>query len=88
MSKNYSQRTKTIKVKTLDIPKEKISEYKEAFDLFDKDGSGSISATEIYKIMKNFGNTIPMKQIKEMIDKIDDRYKFILISFCIVEMEN
>lgn len=36
----------------LDVPEEKLSEYKEAFDMFDKDHSGSISVQEISKIMK------------------------------------
>ena len=41
--------------RVLDIPEEKINEYKEAFDMFDKNKKGTISANDITKIMKNFG---------------------------------
>ena len=34
----------------LDIPEEKIAEYKEAFDMFDKNKKGTISATDIKKL--------------------------------------
>ena len=43
----------TTYIKRLAIPEDKILEYKEAFDMFDKDGGGTISASEIVKIMKN-----------------------------------
>ena len=57
--------------KKLDIPEEKIAEYKEAFDMFDKDGSGTISVTEIVKIMKNYGNPMSKEEIQNMIKDID-----------------
>ena len=52
--------------KKLDVPQEKLDEYKEAFDMFDKDHSGTISIDEIAKIMKNFGNPMSKDDIKEM----------------------
>ena len=58
--------------KKLDIPEDKIAEYKEAFDMFDKDGSGTISVTEIVKIMKNFGYPIKKAEAQQMIADIDD----------------
>ena len=58
--------------KRLDIPEDKIAEYKEAFDMFDKDGSGTISVTEIVKIMKNFGYPIKKSEAQQMIADIDD----------------
>ena len=57
--------------KKLDVPQEKLDEYKEAFDMFDKDHSGTISVDEIAKIMKNFGNPMSKDDIKEMIKDID-----------------
>lgn len=57
--------------KKLDVPQEKLDEYKEAFDMFDKDHSGTISIDEIAKIMKNFGNPMSKDDIKEMIKDID-----------------
>ena len=58
--------------KVLDIPEDKIAEYKEAFDMFDKDGSGTISVNEIVKIMKNFGYPIKKSEAQKMIADIDD----------------
>ena len=58
-------------VRKLDIPEDKIAEYKEAFDMFDKEGKGTISATDITKIMKNFGNPVSKKEVENMIAEID-----------------
>ena len=58
--------------KVLDIPEDKIAEYKEAFDMFDKDGSGTISVNEIVKIMKNFGYPIKKSEAQKMVQDIDD----------------
>ena len=55
----------------LDVPEEKLSEYKEAFDMFDKDHSGGISIQEISKIMKNYGNPMSKEEIQNMIKDID-----------------
>ena len=62
----------TTYTKVLDIPEDKIAEYKEAFDMFDKDHSGTISVTEIVKIMKNFGYPIKKAEAQKMIADIDD----------------
>ena len=55
----------------LDIPEEKIAEYKEAFDMFDKNKKGTISASDITTIMKNFGYPISRKEVEKMIAEID-----------------
>ena len=57
--------------KKLAVPKEKLEEYKEAFDMFDADHGGTISCDEIYKIMKNYGNPVSKKEVVAMIAKID-----------------
>ena len=62
----------TTYIKRLAIPEDKIVEYKEAFDMFDKDGGGTISASEIVKIMKNFGYPIKKAEAQKMIAEIDD----------------
>ena len=62
----------TTYVKRLDVPKDKINEYKEAFDMFDKDGSGTIDVNEIVKIMKNFGYPIKKSEAQKLISQIDD----------------
>lgn len=58
-------------IEKVTVPKEKLDEYKEAFDMFDKDGSGSISVDEIFSIMKNFGNPLTKAEIKKMISELD-----------------
>ena len=55
----------------LDIPAYKIQEYEEAFDMFDKDKRGTISVSEISKIMKNFGYPLSKKEIESMIASIN-----------------
>ena len=55
----------------LDIPEEKIAEYKEAFDMFDKNKKGTISAADITKIMKNFGYPISRKEVEGMVAEMD-----------------
>ena len=65
------KRTVITTVAKLDVPEDKLHEYREAFDMFDKDHSGSISVDEISKIMKNFGNPMSKDEIREMIKDID-----------------
>ena len=59
-------------IRVLDIPEDKINEYKEAFDMFDRDKQGTISCDEIYKIMKNYGNPMKKEEIENMIEEIDE----------------
>ena len=65
------RRTEVKYTRKLDVPEDKLSEYKEAFDMFDKDHSGAISVQEISKIMKNYGNPMTKEEIKVMIKDID-----------------
>ena len=46
-------------------------EYKEIFEMFDKDKKGTISASDISKILKNFGNPKSVKEVEEMINDMD-----------------
>jgi calmodulin len=64
--------TKFVIQKNLDIPEDKLQEYKEAFDMFDKDGSGQISVEEIQSVFKNMGNELTTQEVKEMIRDLDD----------------
>lgn len=58
-------------IKKLGVPEDKLYEYRESFDLFDKDKNGTISVNEIYSIMKNYGNPISKKEVQKMIDDVD-----------------
>ena len=55
----------------LDIPPDKIAEYKEAFDMFDINKDGLLTVEEIFKMLKNYGYPMPKDEIKRMIAKID-----------------
>ena len=70
MSSRHRRELTKIK-RTLDIDPSKIKEYREAFDMFDKDHSGSIDIGEISKIMKNYGNPMTKEEIQHMIKDID-----------------
>lgn len=54
-----------------DIPEDKLAEYKDAFDIFDKDKSGDISVKELSALFKTLGHTIPDSEIKDLIDSVD-----------------
>ena len=43
------------------------NEFKAAFDYFDKDGNGSISAKELGQVMKNIGQHITQAELEQMI---------------------
>ena len=43
----------------------------EAFHVLDKDGSGSISESELRQIMKNIGEELTDEEIREMINEAD-----------------
>ena len=57
--------------KKLDIPEDKIAEYKESFDMFDRNKKGKITIGDITKIMKNFGYPISRKEVESMIAQMD-----------------
>ena len=57
--------------KVLAIPEEKRQEYKEAFDMFDSNKTGHITAEDIYNVMRNMGNELPLEEIKGMIADLD-----------------
>lgn len=69
--KERPKRKSIVMVSQIDVPKDKLNEYQEAFDLIDKDHSGLINVDEICKLMKNMGNNIPKQQIWDIVNKID-----------------
>ena len=48
----------------------KINEYKEIFNIFDKEGTGIISANDIIKMKEIFTYPISLNNIKKMINFI------------------
>ena len=54
------------------ITMEMLEEYKEAFELFDKDGDGTISTGELKNLLKCFDLDLPDEEVQELIKKYDE----------------
>lgn len=50
---------------------DKVNEFKEAFEIFDKDKDGYITTKELGDIMYNLGQTPNMTELQEMIKEVD-----------------
>ena len=57
--------------KKVDIPEDKVAEYKESFDMFDRNKKGKITINDITKIMKNFGYPLSKDEAKKMVSSVD-----------------
>ena len=53
------------------LSEEQVAEYKEAFELFDQDGSGTITLAELKTVMKNLGLNPSDNELLEMINEVD-----------------
>ena len=51
---------------------EQIAELKEAFQLFDRDGDGTISTDELGIVLRSIGQNPTDKQIEDMIAEVDE----------------
>jgi len=64
-----------------------IAEYREAFDLFDKDGNGTISVEELGIMMSNVGVNPSREELEDMIGEVDkDQNGFIEFSEFLIMM--
>ena len=71
MQKKQVNREYVTVSKKLDIPEDKLHEYKEAFDMFDRNKKGTLSIGDITKIMKNFGYPMTKEEARSMISHVD-----------------
>ena len=55
----------------IEMNPEKITEFKEAFEIFDKDRDGYITTKELGDIMKNLGQTPSEAELQDMINEVD-----------------
>mmetsp|Transcript_2200 Transcript_2200/g.7258 ORF Transcript_2200/g.7258 Transcript_2200/m.7258 type:complete len:229 (-) Transcript_2200:42-728(-) len=55
-----------------DLTEDQIAEFYDAFNLFDEDGSGSISADELSYVIHQLGQTATEAEVQAMIAEIDE----------------
>ena len=48
-----------------------IAEFKEAFQLFDKDGDGTITTKELGTVMRSLGQNPTEAELQDMINEVD-----------------
>ena len=53
------------------LTEDKINEFKEAFEIFDKDKDGYITTKELGDIMKNLGQSPSEAELQDMINEVD-----------------
>ena len=56
---------------TSDLNSQQVAEFKEAFEIFDQDGDGSISASELGNVMQSLGIQITQTELEDMINDVD-----------------
>ena len=71
MSRKQINREYITITKKLDIPENKLSKYKDSFNKFDKESSGTLSVVEVQKIMRNFGYPMKREEVQQMINEVD-----------------
>ena len=57
-----------------------LSEFKEAFSLFDKDGDGTITTKELGTVMRSLGQNPTEAELQDMINEVDADGMFTLQS--------
>uniref|UniRef100_A0A7S2PNU8 Calmodulin n=1 Tax=Leptocylindrus danicus TaxID=163516 RepID=A0A7S2PNU8_9STRA len=53
------------------LTEEQIAEFREAFNLFDKDGNGAITTKELGEVMNSLDQFPPEAELRDMIDEVD-----------------
>lgn len=56
---------------TENLTEEQIAEFKEAFQIFDKDGDGSITTKELGTVMRSLGQNPSEEELTSMIEEVD-----------------
>ncbi|KAH3854083.1 calmodulin-A-like [Dreissena polymorpha] len=54
-----------------DLTEEQIKEFREAFDLFDKDGDQTITTAELLTVMRSLGHNPSNEELMQMIREVD-----------------
>eukprot|EP00112_Aurelia_sp_Birch-Aquarium-sp1_P020861 Seg5474.2 transcript_id=Seg5474.2/GoldUCD/mRNA.D3Y31 product=Calmodulin protein_id=Seg5474.2/GoldUCD/D3Y31 len=53
------------------LNEQEVEEFREAFYIFDSDGSGSITTKELGHVMRGFGQTPTEAELQDMINEVD-----------------
>eukprot|EP00461_Guttulinopsis_vulgaris_P004197 UN04198 len=56
----------------LSVQRSKEDELRDVFSFFDKDGSGAISAEEIFAVMQRLGEKVDLEECQLMVKSVDD----------------
>merc|ERR1712137_518746 len=67
----YSDTGGTVKYTIMSLTQDQKDEMREAFQLFDKDGDGTISTAELGTAMRALGQNPTEKELQEMIAEVD-----------------
>mmetsp|Transcript_8435 Transcript_8435/g.17408 ORF Transcript_8435/g.17408 Transcript_8435/m.17408 type:complete len:151 (+) Transcript_8435:119-571(+) len=54
------------------LSEDEVADLKEAFNMFDIDGDGTITLVELKKVMKSLGQNPTDKELRQMIESVDD----------------
>lgn len=54
------------------LTEEQVAEFKEAFQIFDKNGDGSITVKELGTVMRSLGQNPSDEEIQKMINEVDE----------------
>ena len=55
---------------------------RETFEMFDRDGNGTISKSELGKIMHALGQDVTQKELEDILTRFDDDREYIVFVFC------
>ena len=48
-----------------------LTEFKEAFSLFDKDGDGTVSSSELGTVLRSLGQNPTEEELEQLVNEVD-----------------
>jgi len=64
--------SESLEKKAAKLSEEQIAEFREAFGLFDKDNSGTVTADELGEVMRSLGQNPTPQELQDMINEVDE----------------